>query len=129
LLEDSPENFGKHPLYNIEKLDDAQYRIVMAVTGFSIDDLSIVLHDGTLTVSGYKNETCSEQRNVEFLHRGIGNNSFEHTCQLADYIKVTEAELRDGLRTICLFREGPEDKKPQMISINGETKHIKSKKK
>ena len=37
--------------------------------------------------------------------------------------------MRDGLLTIHLVREIPEEKKPRMIPISGETKHIESKKK
>lgn len=129
LLDDTPESFDKYPPYNIEKLDDEQYRIVMAVAGFSMNDLSIVLHDGTLTVSGQKDDKSDEQSNVQFLHRGIGARSFEHTFRLADYIKVTEADMRDGLLMINLVREVPEDKKPQMIPINCGSKLLSKKKK
>ena len=88
----------------------------MAVAGFKMDDLNVVLQDGELTVSGHIRDKDAED-GVQVLHRGIAARAFKKTFRLADYIKVTSAEMKDGLLTVSLMREIPEEKKPRMISI------------
>ena len=116
MLSDKEERFESYPPYNIEKLDDERYRIVMAVAGFSEKDLNITAQDDQLTVSGKIVDT-EEDEGKTYLHRGIAGRSFERTFRLADHIKVGDADLRDGLLLIDLERVVPEEKKPRMIPI------------
>lgn len=120
--------FDSYPPYNIEKLGDDEYRIVMAVAGFDQSDLNITAHGDTLQVSGRISDQAEEGRT--YLHRGISARAFQRSFRLADYIKVTGAEMKDGLLTINLVREMPEEKKPRMIPINalGDRKVIEGKK-
>lgn len=112
-----------YPPYNIEARSDDQYRISMAVAGFSDSDLEIVTEQNTLTVSGSKaNEEDSERG--QFLHRGIATRSFERRFQLADHVKVVSARLENGLLHIDLERELPEQMKPRKIEIGGERKTL-----
>lgn len=129
LLNDTTEGFDTYPPYNIEKLGEDDYRIVMAVAGFSMDDLNIVLENGELNISGRIHDKEKANKATQILHRGIGTRPFERQFRLADYIKVTSADMKDGLLTINLVREIPEEKKPRMIPISGSTKQISSKKK
>ena len=69
------------PPYNVEKTADDQYRITMALAGFSPDDIEITQKDNTLLVAGHKHP---EQENGQFLHRGIATRAFEQTFNLAD---------------------------------------------
>ncbi len=117
VLEDTNSNNDNYPPYNIEKLGENEYRITMAVSGFTIDDINIVLHDGELNISGSAKETSSDDKSV-FLHRGIASRSFQKIFNLADYIQVTNAEMKNGLLIINLVREVPEEKKPRTIPIN-----------
>lgn len=127
ILEDSPETFDAYPPYNIEKHGDDEYRIVMAVAGFDMDDLNIIVEDAVLTISGQIEERSEDA--VTYLHRGIAGRSFEKKFQLADHIKVEEAEMKGGLLTVHLVREIPEEKKPKMIPIKAPTKLLGSSKK
>ncbi|MXQ10494.1 Hsp20 family protein [Microvirga makkahensis] len=102
------------PPYNVEKTGDEQYRITMAVAGFSPDDIEITQKENTLLVAGQKHP---EQVNVQFLHRGIATRNFKQTFSLADYVKVKGAALENGLLTIDLVREVPEEFKPHRIKI------------
>lgn len=129
MLNDKSESFDNYPPYNIEKLGEDDYKIIMAVAGFNMDDLNIILQDGELTVSGKIENKEEAEDGVQYLHRGIGTRSFERTFRLADHIQVTGADMKDGLLTISLVREIPEEKKPRMIPIKGATKQIESKKK
>ncbi len=104
------------PPYNIERLDENQYRISMAVAGFGEDDLDIEVKENALTISGSKSgEETEEDRN--FLHQGIAARAFERKFQLADHMEVTGASLENGLLHVALKRELPEVLKPRTVKI------------
>ncbi len=128
LMEGPEERFDTYPPYNIEKLGEDDYRIIMAVAGFTMDELNITAHGDTLLINGRIDEKADENRT--YLHRGIAARAFQRSFRLADHIKVTGADLKDGLLTINLVREVPEEKKPRMIQINasGAQKAIEGKK-
>ena len=104
------------PPYNIEKTCEDQYRINMAVAGFSPEEIELVQKENTLFVAGQKHP---EPEGVQVLHRGIANRSFKQTFDLADHVKVVSADLQNGLLTIELKREVPEALKPRRIEIAG----------
>lgn len=108
-----------YPPYNIEKLGDEDYSITMAVAGFKEEEISIVSHENSLTVSGNSIQETAETKDRVFLHKGIAARSFERKFSLADHVKVVDASLAHGLLTIKLKREVPEANKPRQISING----------
>ena len=105
------------PPYNVEKHGDNEYRIVLAVAGFTEKELSIKLEGGVLTVSGNKTDEKGEE-NVSYMHQGIAHRSFKLTYRLEDHIDVQGARLENGLLFIDLLREIPEAEKPREIEIN-----------
>ncbi len=105
-----------YPPYNIEKTGDSDYRITMALAGFSDDELEVTVKENGLTITGSK-EKEEAGKDVEYLHRGIAARSFERRFDLADHIKVAGAKLENGLLTIELVREVPEAMKPRSIKI------------
>lgn len=107
-----------YPPYNIEKVGENAYRVSIAVAGFAESDLVIESKENSLTVKGAK-APVSEEKNREFLHRGIAERAFELRFQLAEYVEVSGASLENGLLHIELKRELPESKKARTISING----------
>ena len=117
LIEGTEDRFDSYPPYNIEKVGDDEYRIIMALAGFTSDDLNITAEGDSLLVSGKINEKAEEGKT--YLHRGIATRAFQRSFRLADHIKVTGADMREGLLTISLIREIPEEKKPRMIPILG----------
>ena len=100
------------PPYNIKKLDDENYEITLALAGFKKSELSVVVEDGSLVVKGEQ-----EKSEDEFLHKGIAERNFTRTWALADEVKVTGSKLKDGVLTISLVHEIPEEKKPVDIKI------------
>lgn len=108
-----------YPPFNVEQVDDNAFRIEIAVAGFGEDDLSIDFKQNTLTVTGKKQPV---EDNRHFLHRGIAERSFERRFGLADYVRVVNARLENGLLTIELERELPEALKPRKIEIGGVAK-------
>lgn len=127
LMNDGEDRFESYPPYNIEKLDEDAYRISIAVAGFAEGDLDITAQDDRLIVSGRISDKAGDA-GAQYLHRGIATRAFERTFRLADHIKVENAALENGLLTIDLAREVPEEKKPRMIPINGRSKGLLGKK-
>ena len=107
-----------YPPFNLEHDGEDQYRITLAVAGFRQDEIDITSQQNLLIVSARKQD--SDDRN--YVHRGIANRSFERRFVLGDYVRVKSAELRDGLLSIELVREIPEEMKPRRIEIGGENK-------
>ena len=103
-----------YPPYNIEKVEENNYRITMAVAGFAEADLSLEVHNNQMLVKGRKTPS-DEQRT--YLHQGIAERAFEHRFQLADYVRVKEANLENGLLHVELVRELPDEMKPRNIAI------------
>lgn len=103
-----------YPPYNIEKTADDAYRISIAVAGFSPDELSVEVKDGTLHVAARKAPDAAEKT---YLHRGIATRAFERRFALADHVRVTGAVHEHGMLHIDLVRETPEALKPRRIEI------------
>ncbi len=115
------EQASAYPPYNIVKLSDDDYRITMAVAGFGENDIEIVSQENQLVVQGRITGKDAAADGVTYLHRGIAERAFERRFQLADHIKVTAADLNNGLLTISLVREVPEAMKPRKIEIKAAT--------
>ncbi|RZA32792.1 MAG: Hsp20 family protein [Lysobacteraceae bacterium] len=115
-----------YPPYNIELVSEDNYRIVMALAGFTRDEVEIVTERDTLHVTGRKQKDETQRT---FLHRGIAARDFEQRFQLANHVKVTAASFDNGMLTIELVREVPEAFKPRKISIadaNGNTNNVQA---
>ena len=106
-----------YPPFDIEKLADDQYRITLAVAGFKQNEIDITARQNLLVITGRKAEGRKQDGN--FLHMGIATRAFERRFELADFVRVDGAELRDGLLSIELVREIPDAMKPRKIEING----------
>ena len=107
-----------YPPYNIEKAGDNAYRIVMAVAGFAEAELNVTQKENELLVAGKSQANGNGE--AQYLYRGIAGRNFERRFQLADHVKVSGAKLANGLLTIDLQREIPEEKKPRAIEIEAE---------
>jgi molecular chaperone IbpA len=101
------------PPYDIEKLSDDQYRISMAVAGFKQSEIDVTQEGASLTVVGRKEQRDERQ----LLHRGIATRNFKQVFNLADHVKVASASMEDGMLSIALQREVPEQLKPRKIEI------------
>lgn len=111
------ESQTSYPPYNIELLGEDKYQVSMAIAGFGKDDLTIEVQENTLTVSGKLPEKRKEEKKRQFLHQGINEQAFERKFQLGDHVKVTGANIENGLLSIDLERVIPEAKKPRRIEI------------
>ena len=105
---------SSYPPYNIETVGESTYRITMAVAGFSEEALDVTQKENSLVILG---KTHKDEHDVSYLHKGIANRAFERRFDLADYVKVTNANLENGVLTIDLERELPEALKLRKIEI------------
>jgi molecular chaperone IbpA len=117
LLESASEQ--GYPPYNIERSDENNYRVTLAVAGFAEKDLAVDVKDRVLTISGKREQP--ETPSSSLLHQGIAGRGFERSFQLAEHVEVKAARLENGLLHVDLERIVPEEKRPRRITINAPT--------
>lgn len=108
-----------YPAYNIAKDDEENYRIEVALAGFSQSDINIQTEKGILTIEANKSE-----ENGNYIHQGIAKRAFSKMFRLAEYMKVKDAQFIDGILTVCLHKEIPDADRPQKIEINTKAKKL-----
>lgn len=102
-----------YPPYNVERVTDDSWRVTIAVAGFGEDDIEVVVDQGNLNINGKKDDKNGDN----MLYKGIANRQFNRSFQLADYVEVEEASLKDGMLTLNLVRNVPEALKPKKIKL------------
>ena len=107
---------NNYPPYNIERTGEDQYRISLALAGFTRDEITITAEQNVLTVEGSRSEKGERQ----YLYKGISARAFRRVFSLAEYVEVKGASFEDGLLKIELVRELPEAMKPRQIAIGGD---------
>ena len=103
-----------YPPHNVVQYDETHYAIELAVAGFAEDEVAIELNKNVITVTG---EQKAPEVDITYVHKGISNRDFTKTFPLADHIEVTGAKVRNGILTISLERQVPEELKPKTIAI------------
>ena len=108
---------SNYPPYNIRKTGKDKYAIEVAVAGFTKNDVEVEFEDKLLTVRTKKVNKTVEKDGDEIIHKGISQRSFSRSFTIADDVKVSGAELKDGLLTINCEKIIPEQKKKKLIPI------------
>ena len=108
------ETSDNFPPFDIEKVSDDRYRITLAVAGFRPGELDITARQNLLVITGRKENRAKDGN---FLHMGIATRAFERRFELADFVRVENADLADGLLAIELVREIPDAMKPRKVEI------------
>jgi molecular chaperone IbpA len=106
---------NNYPPYNIEKVSENLYDIVIAVAGFEKNEVNVEIEGGQLTIRGQK--TVAESHAPEYLHRGLGFRDFERRFTLAEHMEVIKAEIKNGLLSIQIERKVPEALLPRQIEV------------
>jgi molecular chaperone IbpA len=107
-----------YPPYNIVKHSEDAFAIELAVAGFREGDIKITLEKNVLTIKGEQTVSLDElEKEVEYVHRGISARNFDRTFTLADYVEVLGAKAENGILTIELERQVPEEQKPKTVAI------------
>jgi len=109
----SQVNRGAFPPYDLLKLDEDTYKLSLAVAGFTRDDLTVSIEDGSLWITG----EITEAENVEVVHKGIAARKFTRIFELSEYMEVDNVELKDGMLNIEIIRNVPKEKQPKVLKI------------
>jgi molecular chaperone IbpA len=107
------ENSTVYPPHNVVKLSEDQYAIELAVAGFNESELDIETIENSLVITGEKLE--KDER--EYAHRGISARKFSRRFTLAEHVVVNGASLQNGILSVSLEKQVPEEKKPRKITI------------
>lgn len=105
----------KYPPYNIERLNDDSWAITVAVAGFAPEELEVTVENNQLKITGLRAADADKDR--EFIHKGIASRNFTHVWTLGQHVEVSEAKHENGLLTVNLERQVPEELKPRRIEI------------
>ena len=115
-----------YPPYNLTKLRNGKFQIDVALAGFRKEDVRVTLEERTLTISSnvdtsevpiYGINNPPDENSGEILHHGIAQRAFKQQFALAEYVEVDSANMKDGILTINLVTNIPEEKKPKVIDI------------
>ena len=113
-------NYSKgYPPYNIVRNGD-NIRIELAVAGFSEKDVSVDVQDSALMIKSISN---SDESDTDFLYKGIASRSFERSFHLAKTVIVDDAKLVNGILTVYMHNEIPENRRARNIQINSSKKN------
>lgn len=107
-----------YPPHNVVKVTEDDYQIEIAVAGFTLDDLEIEQDERTLTVKGEKSKSGEDLDDVTYIHKGISQKKFKRVFRLSEYVYVDGASLKDGILSVQLKFELPEEKRPRKIDIS-----------
>lgn len=125
MLENMSGRTTSYPPYNIIKVNEDNFKIEVALAGFTLKDITVeVQPPSTLVIEGNR----GEETDREFLHRGIGGRAFKQNFALAEYVVVDGAEFKNGILTVSLSRELPEEQRVKKITIKGDTPPLTVKK-
>ena len=113
LLNHNPDN--GYPRFNLVKTFGDKYRIELAVPGWDIQDLNIILQDNKLTVEGTRKQ--EEAKGDFYIYKGLSGKCFKRVFTVTEYMKVSKAYMSKGLLIIDLEEVLPDSKKPITIEI------------
>lgn len=120
-----------YPPYDTIQDSENDFRVIVAAAGFSQDEISVVVEKNQLMINGEKKKEKSIEDRIKdvenqtdqlslypkYLHRGIAMRKFSRSFVLGENVKVSSATFENGLLTVYLVREVPEEQKPKKIEI------------
>ena len=120
-------NIESYPPHNIVKTGEDKFAIELAIAGFGEKDIDVTVKDGELIIAGKSSGFKKiDDKEKEYLHKGISARKFVKTFKLQEYIEVTNAAIADGLLVVELEYKLPEEKQPKSIKINkGQPQYLK----
>jgi molecular chaperone IbpA len=110
-----PNVHDTYPPYDIVRTGEESYRILLALAGFTPEQVAITAQQNRLTVTGHKGDDSTQ----DYIYQSIAARPFERHFSLADHVEVEGATFENGLLQIDLVRRVPEAMKPRRIEIGG----------
>ncbi len=105
---------------NLDITESAEaYEIALEVPGTEKEDINISVLDDSLVIEGEKNQSEEEKRgNYHYIGRSYG--SFRRVLALPVNIseKDIRANLKDGILTIAILKQGEIDANAHKVAIN-----------
>jgi len=95
---------------------EESFLIEVAVSGFEEKDLSIEQEENVLIISSDDVPTLDKE--YKYIHKGIARRKFKKQFTLGEYIEVSDVTLVNGILTITLRKNIPEEKMPKKFAIN-----------
>ena len=114
-LEKLNEKPSGYPPHNVVKHDDNRFEIAIAVAGFKEEDLLVEQEENVLTIASKDVDLNGDK---EYIHKGIATRKFDKAFTLGEYIEVKKVALVDGILSVYLEKNIPEEKKPKTFKIN-----------
>jgi molecular chaperone IbpA len=107
-----------YPPYNIIQVDEDTFVVELALAGFGLDNLKITQNRNKLTINGIRHEKLmASGGDIKYLHKGISSREFSREFVLAEHVTVSGAEFENGIVSITLKCELPDEMKPRAIVI------------
>lgn len=105
-----------YPPFNIIQRTGDNVVLEFALAGFSKEDVSVSTEKNVLTIRGEKTEESFED-GEGYIHKGIATRKFVRSFSLPEWFEVKDAQMADGILTVHLVRNVPEQHKPKEITI------------
>ena len=106
---------NSYPRFNVTK-NGVSYQIEIALAGYKKENITIERVDGRLEIRGEKN--LKDVADESYLHRGITRKVFKRGFTISDDVEIDGAAFVDGILTVDLHVEIPEEKRPKNIDID-----------
>ena len=113
-LESTQSNSSTYPPHNVVKHTDTSFEIALAVAGFKDKDLDVTLEKSILTIEG---DNVALNGDSEYIHKGIATRKFKKQFDLAEHIRVEHVSITDGILSVYLTKEVPEELQPKKFTI------------
>jgi HSP20 family molecular chaperone IbpA len=100
--------------FDVLKYDCNKYEIHVAIAGVNEKQISIK-QLGDFLVLEVNSQKSFEK--IDFIHKGIRNNSFKQSFRLEHNIEVKQAEIKNGILQIKLYKKEVQTKSKRKIEI------------
>ncbi len=105
---------NSYPRFNVTK-DGDNYQIEVALAGYKKENIVVERVENILSIHGEK--SLKDVADESYLHRGITRKAFKRSFTISDDVRIDQASFVDGILTVDLHVEIPEEKKPRQIEI------------
>jgi len=105
---------NSYPRFNVTK-DGDQYQIEIALAGYKKENITVERIENILSIHGEK--SLKDVADESYLHRGITRKAFKRSFTISDDVRIDNASFVDGILTVDLHVEIPEEKRPRQINI------------
>jgi len=109
----TPQN--SYPPYNIVKTDEENYRIEIALAGWSKEDIEVSTQTNVLFIKSKESKDTSD---INYVHRGVSSRTFARGFNMSDDMELGNVEFKDGMLLIDIHKIVPEHQKLKVYDIN-----------